>query len=161
AARLAGVVAEPPGDRRHRVVFGDGQVAVEEALVLDVVQVLLDLLAGRAGVVARRRFVPVDRPVEAEVPGGEQPLAFLLRRRGSHSRDRELQVRRDPGAAYRHEDSSAWRGQRATTWGAAGACAAPRFPAGGAPGGGRGPGGPAGGGPPRRARAAAATTARG
>jgi len=61
---------------------------VEETFVLDVVQVLLDLLAGRAGVIARRRLVPVHRPVEPEVPGGEQPLAFLLGRRGSHSRDR-------------------------------------------------------------------------
>src|SRR5262249_59274994 len=96
----------------------------------------------------------VDGPVEAEVPGGEQPLAFLLRRRGSHSRDRELQVRRNPGAAYRHEDSSAWRGQRATTWVAAGACAAPGLPAGGAPAGAWLPGGAAGGGRPPAARPA-------
>src|SRR5262249_23794360 len=112
ARRLARVVADPSGNRRHRVVFEDREVAVKEALVLDEVQVLLDLLAGRAGGVPGRRLVPVARPVEPEVPGGKQPLAFLLCRRGSHSRDRELQVRWNPGTAYGNENSSALRGQR-------------------------------------------------
>src|SRR5690242_7171420 len=110
ARGLARVVADPPGDRGQWVVLEDRAVSVEEALVLDEVQVLLDLLAGRAGVVTRRRLVPVDRAVEPEVAGGEQPLAFLFRRRGSHSRDRELQMRWNPGAAYGHVNSSAWAG---------------------------------------------------
>ena len=107
AGRLARVVADPAGDRRHRVVFHDREVAVEVALVLHEVQVLLDLLAGRAGVVARRRLVLVDRPEEPEVAGGEEPLAFFLGRGRGHPGDGQLQVRRDPGAAYGHEASSA------------------------------------------------------
>ena len=106
AGRLARVVADPAGDRRHRVVLHDREVAVEVALVLDVVQVLLDLLAGRAGVVARRRLVPVDRPEEPEVAGGEEPLAFFLGGRRGHAGDGQLQVRRDPGAADGHGASS-------------------------------------------------------
>jgi hypothetical protein len=66
AGRLARVVADPPGDRRHRVVLENRDVPVEIAVVFDVIQVLLDLLAGRAGVVAGRRLVAVDRPVEPE-----------------------------------------------------------------------------------------------
>src|SRR5262249_47245530 len=103
-------VADPAGDRRHRVVLEDRDVPVEEPLVLDVVQVLLDLLAGGAGVVARRGLVPVDGPVEPEVAGREESLAVLLGRWGSHPGDGELQVRRNPGAAYGHGISSALRG---------------------------------------------------
>src|SRR6202008_1303116 len=100
ARGFAGVVADPAGDRRHRVVLEDRQVPVEEALVLEVVQLLLDLLAGRAGVVARRGLVPVHRPVEPEVAGGEEPLPVLFGRWRSHPGDGELQVRPNPGAAY-------------------------------------------------------------
>src|ERR1017187_5268420 len=87
ARGLARVVADPAGDRRHRVVFHDRQVAVEVALVLHVVQVLLDLLAGGARVVAGWRLVLIDRPEGAEITGGEEPLPFLLGRRRRHSGD--------------------------------------------------------------------------
>src|SRR6266545_4632002 len=95
---LAGVVADPTGDRGHRVVFHDGQVAVQEALVLDVVEVLLDLLAGGARVVAGRHLVAVDGPEEAEVLGREQLLAGLLGGCRRDAGEREPQVLGDSGA---------------------------------------------------------------
>ena len=102
AGGLAGVVADPAGDRGHRIVLEDRQVAVQVPVVLDVIQVLLDLLAGRAGVVARRRLVPVHRPVEAEVAGREQPLPLLLGGRRRDARDRQPEVLGNVRPAYGH-----------------------------------------------------------
>src|ERR671919_379626 len=78
AGSFTGVVADASGNRWHWVVFDDGHVAVEETLVLDVVEIPLDLFPGWTRVVAGRRLVPVDGAEEAEVAGGEQLLARLL-----------------------------------------------------------------------------------
>src|SRR5581483_4382329 len=99
AGRLARVVADPAGDAWHRVVLEDRAVTVEVAVVLDEVQVLLDLLAGGAGVIAGRGLVLIDRAEEAEVAGGKEPLAFLLGGRGSDARDGKPQVLGDVRAA--------------------------------------------------------------
>src|SRR5581483_320147 len=71
ARGLAGVVADPAHDRRKRVVFHDpppGALVLLPAC-LRLVQPLLDVLAGRAGVVARRQPVDVDRPLRPPAAG--------------------------------------------------------------------------------------------
>ena len=92
--------AQPPpslADRAAWLEHGGTQVHlmhVEEPVVLDEVEVLLDLLAGRAGVVARRGLVLVHRPEEPEVAGGEEPLTLFLGRWRGHTGDGQLQMRR-------------------------------------------------------------------
>jgi hypothetical protein len=102
ARRLARVVADPAGDRRHRVVFHDRQVAVEVTVVLHEVEVFLDLLPSRARVVARRHLVPVHGPEESEIPRRKEPLPLFLCRRRGDPRDGQPQVLWDVRPAYGH-----------------------------------------------------------
>ena len=69
ARRLARVVADPAHDRRERVVGDEPPPRRLVAAVLGRVQPALDLLAGRAGVVARREPVDVDRTLAAPGAG--------------------------------------------------------------------------------------------
>ena len=71
AGGLARVVADAPHDRRERVVLHDltPGCLVAVAAVLGVVEPLLDVLAGRTGVVAGRQPVDVDGPLGAPAAG--------------------------------------------------------------------------------------------
>src|SRR5262249_3413147 len=102
AGLLAGVVADAPGDRGEGHVLFDQRVGVAVAPLLDQVEVGLDFLAGRAGVVAGRELVLVDRPDVAPVAGRKERLAETLVRSGRHPRERDLQVLGDSRAPGRH-----------------------------------------------------------
>ena len=69
ARGLAGVVADPADDRGERVVGHDLAPRRFVAPLLRVVEPPLDVLPGRAGVVARRQQVDVDRPLGAPGAG--------------------------------------------------------------------------------------------
>jgi hypothetical protein len=66
---LAGVVADPAHDRRERVVLDDLPPGRLVGPLLGVEQPLLDVLTGRAGLVARGQQVDVDRPLGAPTAG--------------------------------------------------------------------------------------------
>src|SRR5207253_6459962 len=85
AGGLARVVADATRDRGERHHVLDRGVALQVSAVLDRVQVALDGLTGRAGVVAGRLLVPIDGPHVAEVAGREQQLPVRLRGRGGHA----------------------------------------------------------------------------
>ncbi len=63
AVALAGVVADPAVHRRHRVVGDQRSPGVLEAPGLGMGEPGLNVLAGRAGVVAGRQQVDIDRPL--------------------------------------------------------------------------------------------------
>jgi hypothetical protein len=104
--RLAGVIADPPRNRRHWIVLHDGEIAVEKAIMLDEVEVFLDLLACGTSVITRGRLVSVNGTVEAKVSCGKELLAGLFGGSGSHPSQRKAQVLRDPRALYRHSHTS-------------------------------------------------------
>ncbi|EXI73933.1 MAG: hypothetical protein AW07_02071 [Candidatus Accumulibacter sp. SK-11] len=62
AGALAGVVADPPHDRRERVVLGQVPPGAFIVARFGVEQPALDVLAGRALLVARWQPVEIDRP---------------------------------------------------------------------------------------------------
>ena len=83
AGGLARVVADPAHDGGERVVRHDLAPRRLVVALLGVVEPPLDVLAGRAGVVARRQQVHVDRPLGA-------PGAGLVGQAGADvQRDRE------------------------------------------------------------------------
>ena len=83
AGGLAGVEADPPTDRGQRVVLDEPAPRRLVGPGLGVVQPALDVLASRAGVVARRHTVDVDGPLDPPRPGSVVPA------RPSVERDRE------------------------------------------------------------------------
>ena len=84
AAVLAGMVADPAVHRRQRVVGGEDPPRLLEAPALRRAEPGLDVLAGGAGVIARRQEVDVDRPLRPERPG--PPLVREVRRAGEVGR---------------------------------------------------------------------------
>ena len=68
ARGLAGVIADAPHDRRQRIVLGELAPCGFVVARLRVVEPALDVLAGRAGVVARRQPIDVERPVGPPAP---------------------------------------------------------------------------------------------
>jgi hypothetical protein len=80
AAVLARVVADPAVHRRHRVVRDQDPPRLLEAPALRRGEPGLDVLARRAGVVARRQEVDIDRPLGPERPG--PALVRKIRRPG-------------------------------------------------------------------------------
>ncbi len=69
ARGLARVIADAPHDRRQRIVLGQRSPRGFVVAGLGVIQPALDVLAGRAGVVARRQAIQIDRPVGAPRAG--------------------------------------------------------------------------------------------
>ena len=65
AGGLAGMVADPAVDTRHRVVLGQTLPSLLETARLRVRQPSLDVLARRTGVVAGGQQIHVDRPLDA------------------------------------------------------------------------------------------------
>ena len=83
AGRLAGVETDPTADRGERVVLDEGTPRRLVLPGLRVVEPALDVLAGRAGVVAGRQAVDVDGSLDAPGTGVVRPA------RPGVERDRE------------------------------------------------------------------------
>jgi hypothetical protein len=104
AGGLAGVVADPPHDRRQRVVLH--QLApgplVTALPLLGLVQPGLDVLPGRTGVVAGRQAVDVDGPLGA-------PAAGLVGEAGADvERDRVRLVVHEPAVPSDFDPTLVW-----------------------------------------------------
>src|SRR6202035_1897875 len=82
AGLLAGVVADPAGDRWKGHVFLDESVSVQIFAALHEVEIALNLFVSSARVIARGQLVAIDRSDGAPVAGREKVLPFFLRRRG-------------------------------------------------------------------------------
>ena len=69
AGILAGVIAGAPHDRRQRVIGDEGFPGSTVIALLGVVEPALDILAGRAGVIARWQAIGVNRALAAPAAG--------------------------------------------------------------------------------------------
>ena len=82
AGGLAGVVTNAPVNRRHRVVFHQPQPGCFIGPFFRVIEPGLDVLAGGAGVIARRQPIDIDRFHRAPVPGVIGQAAVRIERDG-------------------------------------------------------------------------------
>src|SRR5947209_1209120 len=65
ATGFAWVIADPAHDRRHRIVLGENAPGAFVIAGLGVKQPVLDIFTGRAGMIARRQPVHINRPFGA------------------------------------------------------------------------------------------------
>src|SRR3984885_8729356 len=102
AGLLAGVVADPAGDRWKGHVFLDESVSVQIFAALHEVEIALNLFVSSARVIARGQLVSIDRSDGAPVAGREKVLPFFLRRRGGDTGERNLKPVGNTSAFGRH-----------------------------------------------------------